>query len=248
MSTFAGRTALITGGTRGIGAAIAERLASQGAHVALTYRSADGPALALLDRLTSKGWSATVHRSDVGDPDACASVVAEVVGAKGGIDYLVNNAGITSNSAVRRMTPEQWDEVIRVNLTGIFHLCRAALPSMIERGFGRIVNMSSVTGESGIAGGANYAAAKSGLFGFSKSLALEVAHRGITVNALAAGFIDTELIEFMEGQHMDDLLQRIPVGRLGRPEEIARAVSFLLEDESAYITGAVLAVNGGLHM
>ncbi len=248
MATLEGRTAVVTGGTRGIGSAIAERLAADGAHVAMTYRSAEGPARALLARMEANGWSASIHRSDVGDPQACRRLVADVLATRGRIDHLVNNAGITLVSAVRRMTPEQWDTVLRVNLSGVFYLCHAALDSMIEHRFGRIVNIGSVTAATGVAGGANYAAAKSGLLGFTKSLALEVAHRGITVNVVSPGFIETDLIDFMEGEQIDEVIRRVPVGRLGRPDEIARAVSFLLDEDAGFITGTELAVNGGLDM
>ncbi len=248
MAHFEGRTAIVTGGTRGIGAAVSEHLAAEGAHVAMTYRSADDAARGQLERMRAKGWSATIHRSDVGDAESCRRLVADVIAARDRVDILVNNAGITDVNPVRRMSSEQWDRVLQTNLSGVFYLCRAVLESMIQHGFGRIVNVGSVTGRTGVAGGSNYAAAKAGLLGFTRSLALEVAHRGITVNVLSPGFVETELIAFMEGELIDDVVHRVPVGRLGRAEEIARAVAFLLADDAGYITGTELAVNGGLHM
>ena len=166
----------------------------------------------------------------------------------GRIDFLVNNAGITVDKTVRKMTPEDWHNVLNVNLFGAFAMIKAVLEHMIERGSGRIVNISSVIGETGNVGQANYAASKAGLFGLTKSLALEMAQRGITVNCVAPGFIGTEMVAAIPAAVLDKVIEKIPQRRLGKPEEVARVVSFLLEDESSYITGAVYAVNGGLDM
>jgi acetoacetyl-CoA reductase len=166
----------------------------------------------------------------------------------GRIDYLVNNAGITLDKTVRKMTPDEWQQVLQVNLSGAFHMTKAVLEHMLERGSGRIVNISSVIGETGNIGQANYAASKAGLFGLTKSLALEMARKGITVNCVAPGFIETEMVAAIPKAALDSVIEKIPMQRLGRPEEVARVVRFLLEDEAGYITGAVYNVNGGLEM
>jgi NAD(P)-dependent dehydrogenase (short-subunit alcohol dehydrogenase family) len=174
--------------------------------------------------------------------------VDEVLTSFGRVDYLINNAGVTVDKTVRKMTVEDWHNVLRVNLSGTFYMTKAVLDHMVERGSGRIVNISSVIGQMGNFGQANYAASKAGLFGFTKSLALETARKNITVNCISPGFISTEMLAGMPEEVLKTVVDRIPVGRLGRPDEIARAVRFLLDDESGYITGSVLAVNGGLDM
>lgn len=243
-----GRVALVTGGGRGIGAAITADLAEGGAHVAAGYSRDRQAATKLRDALVSKGFSVSLHQGNVGDPADCQRVVNEVLAAHGRIDYLINNAGVNLDRTVRRMTVAEWHAVLRVNLSGAFYMVKAVLEHMIERGSGRIVNISSVIGESGNIGQANYAASKSGLFGFTKSLALEVARRGITVNCVAPGFIETEMISGVPKPVLDGIIERIPLRRLGQPSEIARAVRFLLDDDAGYITGAVLTVDGGLEM
>ena len=195
-----------------------------------------------------EGHSVSIHQGNVAEPDDCARVVQEVLAMRGSVDYLVNNAGITVDKTVRKMDIEDWQKVLRVNLSGAFYMTKAVLEHMVARGSGRIVNISSVIAETGNIGQANYAASKSGLFGFSKSLGLELARRGITVNCVAPGFIDTDMVAGMPEAALGAMVERIPMGRLGRPDEIARAVTFLLEDDSGYITGSVLAVNGGLEM
>jgi 3-oxoacyl-(acyl-carrier-protein) reductase len=248
MAGFAGHTAIVTGGTRGIGAAITELLACQGAHVAAGYSRSREHAEALQKSLQDKGCSVSLHQGNVGDPDDCARVVDEVISEQGHVDFLVNNAGVTVDKTVRKMTVDDWHAVLRVNLSGAFYMTKAVLDHMIDRGSGRIVNISSVVGETGNIGQANYAASKSGLFGFSKSLSLEMAKRGITVNCVAPGFIDTDMVAGVPPDVLAGVIEKIPAGRLGRPEEVARAVCFLLDDDSGYITGSVLAVNGGLDM
>ncbi len=245
---FDGHVALITGGTRGIGAAITSMLAKNGARVAAGYSRGQDTADALRTRLASDGAEVSVHQGRVDSTADCARVVAEVLERFGRIDFLVNNAGITVDKTVRKMTADDWHNVLNVNLFGAFCMTKAVLEHMIERGSGRIVNISSVIGETGNVGQANYAASKAGLVGFTKSLALEMSRRSITVNVVAPGFIGTEMVEQMPKAALDAVVEKIPLRRLGRPEEVARVVQFLLEDESSYITGAVYTINGGLDM
>jgi acetoacetyl-CoA reductase len=242
---FDGRVALVTGGTRGIGAAITTMLAKSGACVAAGYSRGSDTANALQSKL---GAEVSVHQGRVDEPEDCNRVVAEVMERFGRVDFLVNNAGITLDKTVRKMTYDDWRNVLNVNLFGAFCMTKAVLEHMIERGSGRIVNISSVIGETGNVGQANYAASKAGLFGFTKSLALEMARRGITVNTVAPGFIATEMVGEIPQAALDAVVEKIPQRRLGKPEEVARVVQFLLEDESSYITGAVYTVNGGLDM
>ena len=245
---FKERVAIVTGGTRGIGAAITALLARSGAHVAAGYARDRSRAEELQKSLSASGVSVSVHQGNVGDADDCKRVVDEVLRERGHVDFLINNAGITIDKTVRKMTVEDWHSVLRANLSGAFYMTKALLEHMIERNYGRIVNISSVIGETGNVGQANYAASKSGLFGFSKSLALEMARKGITVNCVAPGFIGTEMVEAIPKAVLDTVIEKIPMRRLGTPDEVARVVRFLLEDESAYITGAVYTVNGGLDM
>lgn len=245
---FKGKVAVVTGGCRGIGAAITQSLAEAGAHVAAGYNRGAEAAEALAAGLRAEGRSISLHQGNVAEPEACARVVSDVLDAQGRIDFLVNNAGINLDKTVRKMTVDDWHAVLRVNLSGAFYMIKAVLNHMIERQSGRIVNISSVIGQSGNIGQANYAASKSGQFGFTKSLALEVARKGITVNCVAPGFIETEMVASVPKAVLDTVIGRIPVGRLGRASEVARCVRFLLEDEAGYITGAVLTVNGGLEM
>ena len=245
---FDGHVALVTGGTRGIGAAITKTLARNGARVAAGYSRGKEGAEALQAELSAGGAEVSVHQGRVDRPEDCQRVVDEVMQRFGRIDFLVNNAGITVDKTVRKMTFEDWHNVLDVNLFGAFAMTKAVLEHMIERGSGRIVNISSVIGETGNVGQANYAASKAGLFGLTKSLALEMARRGITVNVVAPGFIETEMVAAMPQAALDTVVAQIPQRRLGRPEEVARVVQFLCEDESSYITGAVYTINGGLDM
>lgn len=243
-----GKVALVTGGCRGIGAAITENLAAAGAHVAAGYNHGEEVARALAAAQATQGRSVSVHQGNVAEPDACRRVVAEVLDQQGRVDFLVNNAGINVDKTVRKMSIDDWHAVLRVNLSGGFYMIKAVLDHMVERGSGRIVNISSVIGQVGNIGQANYAASKSGQFGFTKSLALELARKGITVNCVAPGFIETEMVATMPQKVLDTVIAKIPIGRLGQASEVARCVRFLLEDEASYITGAVLTVNGGLEM
>jgi len=198
--------------------------------------------------VTASGGSLSLHQVDIGDPEDCVKYANEVIEAHGRIDYLVNNAGINIDRTVRRMTVEEWHSVMRINISGCFYMVKAVIEHMISRQSGRIVNISSIIGETGNVGQANYATAKSGMFGLSKSLALELAGKGITVNCVAPGFISTDMMASVPEKILDQIVARIPVGRLGAPEEVAFAVMGLLDDRSSYITGAVIPVNGGLDM
>jgi acetoacetyl-CoA reductase len=242
------RVAVVTGGARGIGAAITEALARDGVHVGAGYSNNRAPAEELQEKLTGEGLSVSIHQGNVGEPADCQRVVDEVLAAHGRIDYLVNNAGITVDKTVRKLTVEDWHAVLRTNLSGAFYMTKAVLEHMLQRGSGRIVNISSVIGKTGNIGQANYSASKAGLFGFSKSLALETARKGITVNCVAPGFIETDMFAAIPKEVVDKILTTIPVGRLGQAHEIARAVQFLLDDNAGYITGSIISVNGGLDM
>ena len=255
-----GRVAFVTGGTRGIGAAISRSLASQGAEVAAGYSGNEQAAGAFREDVNEAfpDCHATVHRGDIGSADDCRRTVAEVIEAHGRLDILVNNAGITADKTVLKMVDEDWQRVLDVNLSGAFYLSQAALKHMLERGSGRIVMVSSVIGETGGIGQVNYASAKSGLFGLTKTLAREAAMQlqragntdgiGITVNAVTPGYIETEMLATVPPKVLDGLRAKIPLGRLGRPEEIGRVVHFLAADASSYITGQIWGVNGGLDM
>lgn len=255
-----GRVAFVTGGTRGIGAAISLSLAQQGATVAAGYSRNRDRAVKFAAELEEAGGHGSVHQGNVGSSEDCRRTVSEVIEHHGRLDILINNAGITIDKTVLKMTDEDWYKVLAVNLSGAFFTSQAVLPHMIERGSGRIVNISSIIGETGNIGQANYAASKSGLFGLTKTLAREAAYQlrkagkldqdgpGITVNTVAPGFIATEMVETIPDKVLDGITARIPLGRLGRPDEIARMVHFLCADQSSYITGAILSVNGGMDM
>ena len=242
------RVAIVTGGARGIGAAITTVLARSGVHVAAGYSSNSKAAEELAGKLGAEGASVSIHQGNVGEPADCQRVVAEVLEQRGRVDYLVNNAGITVDKTVRKMTVEDWHAVLRINLSGAFYMTKAVLDHMTGNGFGRIVNISSVIGQTGSVGQANYASSKAGLIGFSKSLAQEVARKGVTVNCVAPGYIETEMVAAIPQEVLEKLLKGVPVGRLGQASEIARAVQFLVDDDAGYITGSVISVNGGLDM
>jgi NAD(P)-dependent dehydrogenase (short-subunit alcohol dehydrogenase family) len=255
-----GRVAFVTGGSRGIGAAITHSVAEQGATVAAGYSRDRDRAEEFAATLASEGLKSTVHQGNVGSAEDCRRTVNEVIERHGRLDILVNNAGITIDKTVLKMTDEDWYKVLAVNLSGAFFMSQAVLPHMIERGSGRIINISSIIGETGNIGQANYAASKSGLFGLTKSLAREAAYQlgragkldddgiGITVNTVAPGYVATEMVEAVPEKALDRIKAQIPLGRLGRPDEIARVVHFLVADQSSYITGAVWPVNGGMDM
>jgi acetoacetyl-CoA reductase len=246
MADMNGQVALVTGGIRGIGLAICERLMNRGVKVAAGYSANTEAARQFADKYADHG--VTVHRGNIGSNEDCVRVIGEVLERHGRLDILVNNAGITIDKTMRKMTPEEWDHVIHVNLSGAFYLSRAILQHMLDRGYGRIIMISSVIGEAGGFGQANYAAAKSGMFGLTMSLALETASKGITVNSVTPGYISTDMTAAVPPAVMEKLVARIPAGRLGEPNEVARVVEFLADPESGYITGQVYAVNGGLYM
>ena len=246
MMDLSGRVALVTGASRGIGRAVALRLAAAGASVVAGARE-DHAREAVREAVEAGGAAAHVSL-DVTDADSVRQAVQAAVDGFGRIDILVNNAGIVNDQLTVRMKPAEWDAVLATNLTGAFTCCQAVLRPMLKQRSGRIINVGSVVGQSGNPGQANYAATKAGLTGFTKSLAREVASRGITVNVVAPGMIDTDMIAGLDGRAREVMAGRIPQGRLGRPDDVASAVCFLASDEASYITGQVLGVNGGMYM
>jgi 3-oxoacyl-[acyl-carrier protein] reductase len=248
MIDLSGKTALITGGSRGIGRAIALRLAAQGADVAFSYKGNQDAASATAGEIEGGGRRALAIQGDVREPDSAEAVVKAALEAFGRVDILVNNAGITRDDLIMRMTPEAWRDVLETNLFGAFWTTKAVTRPMLKAKGGRIINITSVSGQAGQMGQANYSAAKAGLIGLTKATARELASRGITVNAVAPGFVLTELTEDLPDDLKAQLIERTPLGRFGTTEEIAAAVAFLASDEASYITGQVLAVDGGLVM
>jgi acetoacetyl-CoA reductase/3-oxoacyl-[acyl-carrier protein] reductase len=242
------RVAIVTGGTRGIGAAVTRRLAEDGVHVCAVFHSAAEVAEALRDDLLARGHSVSLHRGDVGDRGFCRSLVEEVLDTNGRVDHLVNNAGLLVENSAVRMTEQEWDDALRVNLSGPFHLAQAVLPTMIDRGFGRIVNVGSVTAAMGSPVEVGYGAAKAGLLGLTRSLARAVARKGITVNLVVPGVYDTDMTRSMRPEAQEAIKALIPLGRRGEPGELAHAVAFLLDDRAGYITGSVVTADGGLSM
>jgi len=241
------RVALVTGATRGIGKAILHSLAQAGYLVVGTATS-DSGAAEIGAGLSAAGFKGEGVKLDVNDGAQVDAAIEGIIGRYGRIDILVNNAGITRDNLLMRMKDEEWSSIIETNLTSVFRLSRAVLRPMMKARFGRIVNIASVVGASGNAGQTNYAAAKAGMIGFSKSLAQEVGSRGITVNCVAPGFIDTDMTKSLPEAARAKLLDRIPLGKLGKPQDIAHAVAYLASDGAAYVTGATLHVNGGMYM
>ena len=238
------RTALVTGGSRGIGAAISKALKEAGCNVAANYAGNDEAANAF-----KAETGISVYKWSVADYDACVAGISQVEADLGPIDILVNNAGITRDAMFHKMTPQQWNEVIGTNLTGLFNMTHPVFAGMRDRGFGRIINISSVNGQKGQMGQANYSAAKAGDIGFTKALAQEGAFKGVTVNAVCPGYIGTEMVRAVpEDVLKSKILPQIPVGRLGEPEEIARCVVFLASDDAGFITGSTVSANGGQYM
>jgi 3-oxoacyl-[acyl-carrier protein] reductase len=248
MINLEGKAALVTGGSRGIGRAIALRLAEQGADVAISYLGNEGAAGDAVSAIEGFGRRALAVRADVRDPEAAEALVKSVIGALGRVDILVNNAGITRDDLMMRMSIDDWRDVLETNLFGAFYATKAVTRPMLKARSGRIINITSVSGQAGQTGQANYSSAKAGLIGLTKASARELASRGITVNAVAPGFVLTELTQDLPESLQAQITERTPLGRFGTPEEIAHAVAFLASDEAAYITGQVLAVDGGLVM
>jgi 3-oxoacyl-[acyl-carrier protein] reductase len=246
MADFAsldGKVALVTGGSRGIGAAVARELGAAGARVAVNYRSSADAAKQIAEEI-----GGIAVEGDVADPTAAGALVEQVEEALGDLDCLVNNAGVTRDGLIARMSDDDWDAVLETNLRGTFNTCRAVSRKMLRRRAGSIVNLTSVVGIHGNPGQANYAASKAGIIGLTKALARELGARGVRVNAVAPGYIDTELTGVLPEEARNAILGSTPLGRLGEPEDVARAVRFLCSDESAFVTGAVLLVDGGLGM
>jgi len=237
------RVAVVTGGTRGIGRAISLGLKDAGYRVAAVYAGDDKAA-----QQFKNDTGIPVFKFNVGDFTACAEGVKAIEAALGPVEILVNNAGITRDTTMHRMSFEQWNAVIQTNLTSCFNMTRQVIEGMRTRGFGRIVNIGSINGQAGQFGQANYAAAKAGMQGFTKALAQEGAARGVTVNVVAPGYVETDMVRAVPADVLEKIIARIPVGRLGKPEEIARAVLFLVADEAGFITGSTLSINGGQHM
>jgi acetoacetyl-CoA reductase len=237
------RVAVVTGGTRGIGAAISAALKAAGYTVAANYCGNDEAAKAF-----NQQTGIAVYKFDVADFKSVKEAIGKIAQDLGPVEIVVNNAGITRDGTIHRMTAEQWEEVIHTNLSSCFNMCRCVIDGMRERGFGRIVNIGSINGQAGQYGQVNYAAAKSGIHGFTKALAQEGAVKNITVNAIAPGYIDTDMVRAVPPAVLEKIIAKIPVGRLGKAEEIARGVLFLVADDAGFVTGSTLSINGGQHM
>jgi 3-oxoacyl-[acyl-carrier protein] reductase len=245
---LAGQVAVVTGGSRGIGRAIAQTLAAMQAHVIVNYVAHQDAAEETRHSIEGIGGEATICGFDVADALGTARAFDAILDDRGRIDILVNNAGVTRDTLVLRMKEEDWQQVLQVNLSGMYHCSKAAIRPMIRQRYGRIINITSIVGIIGNAGQVNYAAAKAGAIGLTKALAREVASRGITVNAVAPGFIETEMTQGLSAQAKADLVRQIPLGRWGTPQDVADCVSFLVSSRASYITGQVIQVNGGLSM
>lgn len=244
MSTLEGKVALVTGGTGGIGTAICQRLAAQGAKIVTTYMNEE----------KAKAWQAaqsfdaSIVACDVSDYDACVALKEAIEKDVGTVDIIVNNAGITRDASFKKMTAEKWSQVISTNLDSVFNVTHQFVNDMAGRGFGRVINISSINGQKGQFGQTNYSAAKAGLHGFTMALAQEVARKGVTVNTVSPGYIATEMVMAVPEDVRNQIIAQIPVGRLGKPQEIAALIAFLCSDDASFITGANLAANGGQHM
>ncbi|WP_346663275.1 3-oxoacyl-[acyl-carrier-protein] reductase [uncultured Merdimonas sp.] len=243
-----GKVAVVTGASRGIGKAIAKKLALQGAKVIINYNGSEEKALAVKAEIEEAGGQAVVYQCNVADYTACETFIQTVIKEQGSLDILVNNAGITRDGLLMKMSEEDFDQVVNTNLKGAFHTMRFAVRQMLKQRSGRIINMSSVVGVSGNAGQVNYAASKAGVIGMTKSAARELASRGVTVNAVAPGFISTDMTDVLSDKVKEAAEGQIPLGRFGKPEDVAAAVAFLASEEAGYITGQVLHIDGGMCM
>lgn len=243
------RVALVTGGMGGIGETISTKLADQGHKVVVTYSPGNKKYSEWLGEMKSKGYTFVGVPADVTDYDSCAAAVKKAVAEAGAIDILVNNAGITKDTTFKKMTKADWDAVIRTNLDSVFNMTKQVCDGMVDRGWGRIINISSVNGQKGQFGQTNYSSAKAGMHGFTKALAQEVAKKGVTVNTVSPGYIGTKMVMAIDKAVLDSkIIPQIPIGRLGKPEEIAALISYLASEDAAFITGADFSINGGQHM
>lgn len=246
---MAQRIALVTGGMGGIGESICTKLADQGYRVLVTHSPHRSGAAEWIAEMAKHGYELKAFEVDVGDFESCQKMVAKVQSEVGNIDVLINNAGITKDTTFKKMTKVDWDAVINTNLNSVFNMTKPVVDGMVERGWGRVINISSVNGQKGAFGQTNYSAAKAGMHGFTKALAQEVARKGVTVNTVSPGYIGTKMVMAIPKEVLDSkILPQIPVGRLGQPEEVAGLIVYLASDEAAFITGANISINGGQHM
>ena len=247
MKLLEGKVALITGGSRGIGEAIALKFAAEGAHIAFTYVSSDERAKALEEKLSAMGVQAKGYKSDAGDYAAAETLVNEIMTQFGTVDICVNNAGISKDNLLMRMTPEQWDDVLQANLKSIYNLSKQVIKPMMKNHKGSIINMSSIVGMKGNAGQSSYAASKAGIIGFTKSIAQELGSRNVRVNAIAPGFIETDMTHYLKDGGAEKWFEKIPMARFGKPEEVADVALFLASDMSSYVSGQVISVCGAMN-
>jgi len=247
MKLLEGKVALITGGSRGIGEAIALKFAAEGAHIAFTYVSSDERAKALEEKLSAMGVQAKGYKSDAGDYAAAETLVNEIMTQFGTVDICVNNAGISKDNLLMRMTPEQWDDVLQANLKSIYNLSKQVIKPMMKNRKGSIINMSSIVGMKGNAGQSSYAASKAGIIGFTKSIAQELGSRNVRVNAIAPGFIETDMTHYLKDGGAEKWFEKIPMARFGKPEEVADVALFLASDMSSYVSGQVISVCGAMN-
>ena len=246
---MAQRVAIVTGGMGGLGEAICIKLSKMGYKVVTTFSPGNTKAKDWLAEMTKQGHDFHAVAADVADFDACTKAIKQIESELGPIDVLVNNAGITRDMTFRKMTKADWDTVMRTNLDSVFNMAKPVCDGMVDRGWGRIINVSSVNGQKGAFGQTNYSAAKAGMHGFTKALALEVARKGVTVNTISPGYIGTKMVMAIPKEVLDSkIIPQIPIGRLGKPEEVAGLVAYLCSDEAAFVTGANIAINGGQHM